>query len=68
MPPGCARTALGFLLGFALITKYALSKSPEAMAKGELLRLKLVSIQIPLGLIGIGVGLWCLIASFLFHV
>jgi hypothetical protein len=44
---------LGFLLGYALISKYALSKSPEATAKGEMLRLKLAAYQGPLGVVAI---------------
>jgi hypothetical protein len=65
---GLLEFGLGFLLGFALISRYALSKSPEAVLRGEQLRVKLVGIQIPLGLLGIGVGVWCLIAGFMYHV
>jgi hypothetical protein len=54
--------ALGFLLGFALISKYVLSKNEEAAKKGEQLREKLAKIQIPLGMAGIVLGLWGLIA------
>ena len=64
---GILEFGLGFLLGFALIARYALSGSPDAVLKGEKLRGKLVGIQIPLGLVGIGVGLWCLIAGFMYH-
>ena len=47
-PPARSRILPRLLApGFALITKYALSKSPEAMTKGEQLRGKLVGIQIP---------------------
>ncbi|MES2593222.1 MAG: hypothetical protein V4608_15170 [Bacteroidota bacterium] len=48
---------VGFLLGFGLISKYALSKNEEAMEKGQRIRLKLVKFQIPLGFISIAVGL-----------
>jgi len=64
---GVLEFALGFLLGFALISKYALSGSAEALAKGQILREKLAGYQIPLGLAGIGVGIWCLLATFIFR-
>lgn len=48
---------VGFLLGFGLISKYALSKNEEAMAKGQQIRVKLMKFQIPLGFISIAVGL-----------
>ena len=44
---------LGFLLGYGLISKYALSKSPQALEKGQQLRAKLVVYQGPLGLTAI---------------
>lgn len=53
--------ALGFLLGFALLSKYVLSKNEQAAAKGELVRAKLTKIQVPLGVVGIVLGIWCLI-------
>src|SRR5688572_11708214 len=40
---------VGFLLGFGLITKYALSRDERAVAKGQALRTKLVKVQAPLG-------------------
>lgn len=48
---------VGFLLGFGLISKYALSKNEEAKEKGEKIRLKLLKFQIPLGFISIAIGL-----------
>ena len=53
---------LGFILGYALISKYTMT-TPEAAAKGEAMRLKLVKYQTPLGLVSIGLGLWALIFS-----
>ena len=44
---------LGFLLGSGLISKYVLSKSPQALEKGQLLRAKLAVYQGPLGLTAI---------------
>ena len=58
---------LGFLLGFGTISKLVLSKNEEAKAKGEALLAKLRPLQGTIGLIGIGVGIWCIIASFLFY-
>jgi hypothetical protein len=52
-----ANLFVGFLLGFGLISKYALSKNEEAMAKGQRIRGKLLKFQIPLGFISIAVGL-----------
>ena len=65
---GALEFGLGFLLGFGLLTKYMLSKNETAMAKGQQLRAKLANVQIPMGLAGIGLGVWCLIASlFIYH-
>ena len=47
---------LGFLLGYALISKYVLSGSPEAAAKGQMLRLKLAIYQGPLGVVAIALA------------
>src|SRR5687768_18381614 len=41
---------LGLFLGYGLIAKKAMAKNPEAAAKGEALRLKLVKYQTPLGI------------------
>jgi len=49
--------ALGLLMGFGLISKYMLSKNEQAMAKGEAIRAKLATFQIPLGIAGIVVGI-----------
>ena len=68
MAVGVMEFALGFLLGFGLITKYALSKHEQALARGQQLRGKLALYQIPLGLIGIGLGVWCVLVSFLYRV
>jgi hypothetical protein len=47
---------VGFLLGFGLISKYALSKNEVAMQKGQQLRMKLVGVQVPLGFLAIAIG------------
>lgn len=48
-----AELLVGFILGFPLISKYALSKNEQAMKKGEEIRAKLLKIQIPLGFVAI---------------
>lgn len=53
--------ALGFLLGYGLIAQYAL-KNTSAAGSGESALAKLTPLQIPLGLLGIGLGLWMLIS------
>mgnify|MGYP003572296303 FL=1 len=59
---------LGFLLGFSLITKYALSKNEQAMAKGQEIRAKLAKVQGPLGIVAIVVGLYWILALNIFHI
>ncbi len=56
-----ADLGVGFLLGFALISKYALSKNEAALKKGEALRMKLLKFQIPLGFLAIVVGVLYLV-------
>ncbi len=56
---------LGFILGFGTISTYVLSKNEEAKKKGAELLAKLAPIQGKLGIIGIAVGVWTIIASFL---
>jgi hypothetical protein len=48
---------VGFMLGFGLITKYALSKNPQANAKGQQIRAKLAPLQGTFGLLAIVMGL-----------
>jgi hypothetical protein len=45
--------ALGLILGFGLISKYALSKNEAAMAKGQALRQKLAPFTAILGILEI---------------
>jgi hypothetical protein len=56
---------LGFILGYGLIAKYIFSKSEAAKEKGEAIIAKLAPVQGILGIIGIVVGIWVIIASFL---
>ena len=62
---GVADLGVGFLLGFALISKWILSKDATALAKGQELRGKLVKIQVPLGFFAIVMGLAYLIFIFI---
>jgi hypothetical protein len=52
-----ADLAVGFLLGFGLITKYALSRSPAAEARGKYLRSRLISYQVPMGVLAMVMGM-----------
>jgi hypothetical protein len=56
---------LGFILGYGLIAKYIFSKSDAAREKGEAIIAKLAPVQGVIGIIGIIVGIWVIIASFL---
>lgn len=57
---------LGFLLSSSLINKLLLSKNEAAKAKAAELREKIAPSQGKLGIVGIGVGAWMIVASFLF--
>jgi len=63
-----AEALLGFLLGYGLIVKYALSKNETAREKGAQALAKLQPMQAKIGLFGIIMGVWCIICSFLFYV
>jgi len=53
---GVADLVVGFLLGFGLITKYTLSGSPTALARGQEIRAKLAKYQGAFGLLAICTG------------
>ena len=57
---------LGFLLGFGLITKFALSKNDEAKAKGQAIRGKLAPFQGILGFLAIAVAIVLPVVAFIF--
>lgn len=64
---GVTEAVLGFVLGYAVINRVVLSNSEEAQEKGERLIAKLTPIQSKLGVVGILVGIWMIIARvFLF--
>lgn len=56
---------LGFMLGFGLINKLVLSNNAGAAEKGEALRAKLAPKLGKLGILGIAMGVWMIVASFL---
>ena len=49
--------ALGFLLGYGLITKYVLSGRPQALEKGQQLQGQLAKYQGPLGVAAIAIAI-----------
>ena len=61
-------TTLGFILGYSLIVKYVLSKNEKAKEKGAKVLEKLLPLQGKLGILGLIVGVWCIICSFIFVV
>lgn len=60
------QATLGFMLGFSLINELLLSKNEKAKAKASEMREKLAPKQGKLGIFGIIVGAWMIVASFLF--
>jgi len=66
---GVLEACLGFIFGYGLIQAYALAKASDAAkAKAEQTFKKLVSIQIPLGFASIVVGIWCVLATFMYSI
>lgn len=61
------QAVLGFLLGYGMINQLLLSKNEDAKKKGEQLLQKLAPLQGRLGMIGIFVGVWVIVASFMFY-
>lgn len=59
---------LGFLLGFPLINKLFLSESVKAREKAAQIRAKVAPKQGVLGILGLIVGAWMIVASFLFAI
>ncbi len=57
---------LGFMLGFGLLNKHIFSKNEASKEKAAQLRSKLATKQGKLGVIGLVVGVWMIVASFLF--
>ncbi len=59
---------LGFLLGFPLINQFFTSNNAGAQEKAALLHTKIATRQGRLGILGIVVGVWMIIASFIWAV
>ncbi|TKD58960.1 hypothetical protein [Flavobacterium sp. ASW18X] len=59
---------LGFMLGFGVINSLIIGKNEQAVTKAAELRAKLAPKQGKLGMLGIAVGIWMVIASFLFTI
>ncbi len=62
---GVVQAALGFIMGFALIEKYILSKNPEAQAKGKEILAKLMPLQGKIGIAAIIIGIVYVVCSIL---
>ena len=60
--------ALGFILGYGLIAKYALEKNEKAAEKGEQLLAKLTPLQGKLGIVAIVLGIWYIVSYLLWFV
>lgn len=60
--------ALGFILGYGLIAKHALSKNAQAAAKGEELLARLTPLQGKLGIVAIILGVWMIVTTFIWSV
>jgi hypothetical protein len=56
MASSAADLVVGFLLGFGLITKYALGRNLAAQARGQQIRAKLAAYQGVFGLLAIATG------------
>ena len=56
---------LGFMLGYPLISNW-LASNADAKAKVEQLRARMAPLQGRLGVLGIGVGVWMIVANILF--
>ena len=62
------QAGLGFMLGYPMINKLLLTNNAAAQDKAERLRTKIAPQQGRLGVLGIIVGVWMIIASFVFVV
>jgi uncharacterized membrane protein len=60
--------SLGFILGYGLIQKHALSKNEKAKEAGEKVLAKLLPWQGTLGVVAVVLGLWMIVASILWVV
>jgi hypothetical protein len=56
---------LGALLGYGLIAKYALSSNADAARGGAAMHAKLATVQVPLGIAGIVLGILLIVFRFI---
>ena len=68
MAGSLVEAVLGFMLGFGLMNRLFLSKNPDALEKAAVLRKKIAPKQGKIGILGVFVGIWMIVASFLFTV
>ncbi len=59
---------LGFMLGYGLINSLLLNGNEGAKVKASKLRERIAPLQGKLGIVGLIVGVWMILASFLFTV
>ena len=55
---GVADLLVGFLMGYGLLVKYTLRNNEVAIEKSEVVRLKLLGSQVPLGFLAIIMGIF----------
>jgi len=65
---GVLIASLGLLLGYALLTKFLFSHNVQAAQRGEQIRAAIVPYQTVLGYVAIGLGLWTIVATFLYRI
>ena len=65
---GVLIASLGLLLGYALLTKFIFNHSAMAAQRGEQIRAIIVPYQIMLGYAAIVLGLWTIVATFLYRI
>jgi hypothetical protein len=65
---GAVIAILGLLLGYALLTQFIFSHNAAAARRGEQIRLSMVPYQVSLGYVAIFLGLWTIIATFMYRV
>ncbi|NWH08502.1 MAG: hypothetical protein HXY22_07675 [Alphaproteobacteria bacterium] len=63
---GFVLLALGFLLGYGVLSQLFLTKSPETAAQAEQIRVKLAPFQSVLALISVALGLWGIVLHLIF--
>jgi len=65
---GVLIASLGMLLGYALLTKFIFSHNVQAAQRGEQIRAVIVPYQTVLGYVAIVLGLWTIVATFLYRI